>query len=352
MRTAFGATFDHPEGYLNTATYGLPPRFVTEALAEVMGTWAAGTLRPAELDASVAAARQAFADLVGAPVGSVAMAGSVSTLVGLVAAAVPDGARVATLPGEFTSVTFPFAAQQTRGVSLTELPPAALVERAGEFDVVAVSLVQSADGAVLDAPALRRAVEGAAADRAALGRARTVVLLDVTQALGWADVDLGWADVVVGGSYKWLLAPRGAAWMAVRPELEERLVPHAANWYAGQDPWQTVYGLPLRLARGARRLDASPAWFTVLGAGLSMPWIAGLDRAAVQAHTVGLAARVREHLGLAPVPSPIVAIPAPDAAARLEEAGIAASVRAGAARVGFHLYSTEEDLDRLLTALG
>ena len=32
-------------------------------------------------------------------------------------------------------------------------------------------------------------------------------------------------------------------------------------------------------------------------------------------------------------------------------AGIRASVRAGAVRVGFHLYNTEDDLDRLLDAL-
>jgi selenocysteine lyase/cysteine desulfurase len=33
-------------------------------------------------------------------------------------------------------------------------------------------------------------------------------------------------------------------------------------------------------------------------------------------------------------------------------AGIRASVRAGAVRVGFHLYNTENDLDRFLDALG
>ena len=36
---------------------------------------------------------------------------------GLVAAAIPDGSRVATLPGEFTSTSFPFAAQSARGIT-------------------------------------------------------------------------------------------------------------------------------------------------------------------------------------------------------------------------------------------
>ena len=47
--------------------------------------------------------------------------GTVSAALGLVAAAIPDGSRVATLPGEFTSTTFPFAAQAARGVTVTEL---------------------------------------------------------------------------------------------------------------------------------------------------------------------------------------------------------------------------------------
>lgn len=46
-----------------------------------------------------------------------------------------------------------------------------------------------------------------------------------------------------------------------------------------------------------------------------------------------------------------MSIPAARAADALRRAGIRASERAGAARVGFHLYNTEADLDRLLDAL-
>ena len=46
-----------------------------------------------------------------------------------------------------------------------------------------------------------------------------------------------------------------------------------------------------------------------------------------------------------------MSIPIADAAERLRAAGIRASMRAGAVRVGFHLYNTEDDLDRLLDAL-
>jgi selenocysteine lyase/cysteine desulfurase len=140
--------------------------------------------------------------------------------------------------------------------------------------------------------------------------------------------------------------------MSLSDRVSRLMTPHAANWYAGEDPWQTIYGLPLRLADSARRFDASPTWFSALGAGLTLRWLASLDGAAVEAHTVGLANRARAELGLPQQNSAIVSIPIVDAADKLRAAGIRASTRAGAVRVGFHLYNTENDVDRLLDALG
>ena len=60
--------------------------------------------------------------------------------------------------------------------------------------------------------------------------------------------------------------------------------------------------------------------------------------------------RARAELQLPQEPSAIVSIPTA-AAEKLKDAGIRASIRAGAVRVGFHLYNTEDDLDRLLDVL-
>jgi selenocysteine lyase/cysteine desulfurase len=162
---------------------------------------------------------------------------------------------------------------------------------------------------------------------------------------------VAWADVTVAAVYKWLLAPRGTAWMSLSDRVGRIVTPHAANWYAGEQPWQSIYGLPLRLADSARRFDASPAWFSALGAGLTLPWLASLDGAAIELHAVGLANRARAELGLPQCNSAIVSIPIDAAADKLRAAGIRAAVRAGAVRVGFHLYNTENDLDRLVDAL-
>jgi selenocysteine lyase/cysteine desulfurase len=340
-RAAFGAEFVGAPGFLNSPTYGLPPRFVVDALQHCIDEWQSGSMDVPSFDAYVQAGREAYAALTGVPVQAVVMAGTVSAALGLVAAAIPDGSRVVTLAGEFTSTSFPFAAQAGRGVTITELPADELVSHAADFDVVTASLVQSANGAVLDVDSLRRSVAGT----------DTLTVIDITQALGWKQVDAGWADVTVAAVYKWLLAPRGTAWMSLSDRMTRAMTPHAANWYAGAEPWQTIYGLPLRLADDARRFDVSPTWFSALGAGLTMPWLASLDRAAVQAHTVGLASRLRTELQLPQQNSAIVSLPISDASDKLKRAGIRASVRAGAVRVGFHLYNTENDLDRLLDAL-
>jgi selenocysteine lyase/cysteine desulfurase len=340
-REAFGAEFVGAEGFLNTPTYGLPPRFLIDALHECIGSWETGAMDATSFDEPARAARAGYAALTGVPVDAVAMGGTVSAVLGLLAAAVPDGSRVATLAGEFTSTTFPFAAQAGRGVTITELRHDELISNAAEYDVVTASLVQSANGDVLDTDALRASLAGA----------DTLTVIDVTQALGWKQVDLAWADVTAAAVYKWLLAPRGTAWMSLSDRVSRIMVPHAANWYAGEEPWSTIYGLPLRLAASARRFDVSPAWFSVLGAGATLPWLASLDRAAVEAHTVGLANRLRTELQLPQQDSAIVSIPTANASEQLERAGIRASIRAGAVRVGFGLYNTEDDLDRLVDAL-
>ena len=93
-----------------------------------------------------------------------------------------------------------------------------------------------------------------------------LVVVDATQAAGWLPVDARDADLLVCAAYKWLLAPRGAAFMVVGERLAERLEPVMANWWATADYRNGYYGPPLRLAETARRFDISPAWFSWVGA--------------------------------------------------------------------------------------
>jgi hypothetical protein len=139
-RTAFGAEFLGAEGFLNSPTYGLPPTFLTDELRDCIGAWQAGTMDATSFDEPVRQGRAGYAALAGVPVESVVMGGSVSAVLGLVAAAIPDGSRLSTLGGEFTSSTFPFAAQAGRGVTIIESTADELVAAAAGYDGVIASV--------------------------------------------------------------------------------------------------------------------------------------------------------------------------------------------------------------------
>jgi selenocysteine lyase/cysteine desulfurase len=67
---------------------------------------------------------------------------------------------------------------------------------------------------------------------------------------------------------------------------------------------------------------------------------------------VALANRFRAGLGLAPSNSAIVSTTIDGAEEKLARAGVRAAVRAGSLRASFHVYTTEEDVDAALAALG
>ncbi|KAA9161565.1 aminotransferase class V-fold PLP-dependent enzyme [Amycolatopsis acidicola] len=336
-RTWGNGEFEVPDGYLNTPSIGLPPRHVADAVVRLVDRWRRGADSPPDFDEPVTFSRQGFGDLIGVPGDRIAIGASASQLFANIAAGLPAGAKILAAQGEFTSVTFPFAAA---GATVHEVPLAELPEHVEGHDLVAVAVVQSADGAIADLDALRAASEAAGVP----------VALDVSQAAGWLPLQLDWADWVVGAGYKWLLSPRGSAWLAVHPRAVHTGRAVAAGWYASEGQWDALYGMPLRQAEGARRYDLSPVWFAHAGAAVALEYLNSLDLKAVRDHCAGLADSLLRGLGLAERGSAIVSIEADPA--RLAEAGIKASARAGKVRLGFHLYNTESDVERVLHAVG
>lgn len=328
--------------YLNTASYGLPPRPAWDALQEALADWREGRTSWEHWQEPVEEARASFARLVGAPSEDVAVGANVSTLLGTVAASIPDGSRVLAPEVEFTSVLFPFLVQEPRGVTVRLVPAAELAGEIGpDVDVVAFSAVQMATGEVAELDA----IASAATEHDVL----TVV--DATQAVGWLPFDASRFDVVAAHAYKWLMSPRGTAFMAIRRERLAHVTPHLAGWFAGESPHESYFGPPLRLARDARRLDTSPAWFMWVGTAPALEVVEQIGVETIHRHDLALANRFRAGLGLEPGDSAIVFADTEDAAARLERAGIRAAVRGGRLRTSWHVYNTDEDVDRALEAL-
>lgn len=209
MTQPWCAHFDPDPGYLNTATAGVPPRAAVTAMNGLLEQWQRGHLNPTDFDEYVARSRDAWAQLSGVDATCVATGAAVSALVGLVAAALPDGAQVLVAEGDFTSVLFPFLTQERRGVRVRAVPLTELVASVDDaVDLIAVSAVQSADGRAVDVAALTTT--------AALHGAQ--LLLDTTQSCGWLPLDVSAIDYVVCAAYKWLLCPRGVAFLSVRPD--------------------------------------------------------------------------------------------------------------------------------------
>jgi selenocysteine lyase/cysteine desulfurase len=328
-------------GWLNTASYGLPPQPAWDALQAALADWRAGATSWEGWDEATTAARAGFARLTGVPSGDVAVGSQVSQLIAPVAAALPDGARVVVPATEFASILFPWLAQGDR-LRVETVPADRLVEAvAGGCDVVAFSLVQSATGEVADY-----------ADVIAAARTTdAMVVVDASQACGWLPFDAGLADVVVVAGYKWLMNPRGTAYAYLSPAVRDRLRPIAAGWYAGADVHASFYGPQMRLAEDARRFDLSPAWFSWVGAAPAIALLERIGLTAVHEHNVALANRFLRGLGRPPGNSAIVTVDAPGAGARLAAAGVRAAVRAGRVRASFHLYTTDAYVDLALDAL-
>jgi len=330
-------------GYLDTATYGLPPASTVAAIEAALQGWRAwGDWLAWERDGE--RCRELFARIAGAPAESVALVGAVSAAAGIVAATLPTGPgdNVVCFEHEFQSALFPWLALEQRGV---EVRLCALEELADAIDartqLVAVSTVQSADGRVVDLDALKDA--GAP------------LFLDATQSAGVLPVDLEGVDFLVAAGYKWLLCPRGLAFLYVRPERLPEIEPWQAGWKSIDDVYERYYGLPKMLTDEARRLDTSLPWLLAAGARASLEVIDRIGVERIAEHDRALAARFCAGLGIPETGSPIVQLERTDAEAvveRLRAAGVKCSVRAGALRFAFHLYNDEGDADLALDVLG
>ena len=329
-------------GYLDTATYGLPPRQTVELSKQVLDDWAEGAVDWRTWNDAADQARGVFASFVGATPESIAVGPATANLVGLLAAGLPPGAEVLTPGGEFTSLLFPFLVQQERGITVREVPLEALADSVGpQTNAVAWSAVQSSDGRLADNDAV---IEAAAAVGA-------LTVVDATQAAGWLHVPHDRLDAMVCSAYKWLCCPRGTAFMVASPRVVAEFLPHAASWYAADEMHTGYYGAPLRLAAGARQFDMSPAWFSWMGAATSLSALAELGIDAIHEHDIALADGLRAELGVEPTGSAIVSIGGNDLESALAARGLKAATRASGCRLSFHLYNDEDDVAAAAAAL-
>lgn len=335
-------SYEAPRGFLAAASIGLPTRETIEAQKADLDLCSAARRDPMDYDAIVERTRGHYAGLVGVAPERVAVGSQTSVLTSVLAAAVPPGAEVLCVDGDFSSIVFPFL--QRRGIRVRSVPLAALADSIGDGTWLAVfSHVQSATGEVADVPAI---LEAAA-------RHGTFTFCDTTQSAGVHPVDASRFDATVCHSYKWLCAPRGVAFLTLTERFQAELTPVQAGWYAGEDVWQSCYGPSMQLAVDARAFDVSPAWPAWVGAEPALRMFAGLDIEEIWALTSGLGDELCTALGLQQQHQAIVTWADPDGSdlRKLIAAGIRASGRAGRLRASFHLWNDSSDVAAVVKAI-
>ena len=227
--------------------------------------------------------------------------------------------------------------------------------------IVALPHCHWADGGALDLVRIGRRCRAAGAR----------LVLDLTQSAGalpFAGADIR-PDYVVAAGYKWLLGPYSLGFLWVAPEHRDGR-PIEFNWiaraqsedFAGLVRYRDDY------RPGARRFDVGETsnfiLLPMLNAALERILAWGVDRieATLAARNRQIAARVAP-LGFRAMPEPLRAghflglslppgTPPEPLARALAARGVHVSIRGESMRVTPHLYNTEEDVDRLVDALG
>jgi selenocysteine lyase/cysteine desulfurase len=191
-------------------------------------------------------------------------------------------------------------------------------------------------------------------------------LADSYQAAGVLPLDVAMlgVDFLTAGTVKYLLASAGLAFMFVRRDLHDRLLPTQTGWFADEDIFRMDIS-DYSPAGDARRFDAGtpPVPNIYAGvAGIGIVEEAGVP--AIEAHVRGLVDHLLaglDELGATVATprregeyGPLICVVSTDPnalVAALAAERIVTSTRDANLRVSLHLYNIEEDVDRILEAL-
>jgi cysteine desulfurase/selenocysteine lyase len=371
--------------HLNNAGAALPPSAVTEAViahlrleADIGGYEAAAVATE-----RVQATYRAVARLIGCAVDEVAIVENATRAwdMAFYAMQLRPGDRILTAHAEYASNVIAFLQVARRTGAAVEvvdddehgqLCVADLRRRLeaprGEVKLIAITHVPTQGGLVNPAEEV-----GALAREAGIP-----FLLDACQSVGQLPIDVQriGCDLLSATGRKFLRGPRGTGFLYVRRAILDQLEPpfldlHAATWTAPQryeirpdarrfESWETNYAAKIGLGVAAEYalswgLEAIEARVTGLAAGLRER-LQALD--GVRVHDLG-----RRRCGI--VTFTVEGVPAEQVQRRLAESKVNTSVSyAGSARfdlprrgltelvrASVHYYNTEEELDRLVTAL-
>ncbi len=346
--------------YLNTATFGQLPRRGVEAVArhfahrDELACWDFLTWYD---DADRLRAK--IARLIQCAAGDIAFVPNATTALGILLSGIDwrAGDQILTLEHEFPNNLYAPSMLGQFGVEMVECAWERLCATVNER--TRLVLISSANYNTGFAPPLDQLSE--------FLRSRGVLLyIDGTQSVGALRFDTAriQPDMLAVHAYKWMLAPNGAGFFYMRPQVREWLPPNAIGWRSHHD-WRNVdnlhHGAP-ELTATAEKYEGgavSSALLYALEASVDLMLEIGPER--IEQRVLGLAQKtraiLREHGGtVEDFASPIVAarFEGRDVSAlarALKEQRVLVAARRGHLRVSPHFYNNEQDLETLASAL-
>ncbi|MCH2116235.1 MAG: aminotransferase class V-fold PLP-dependent enzyme [Pirellulales bacterium] len=351
--------------YLNTAAEGIPPRAVTDALAQYAQDKLLGMDGRQRHEVQWQQAKEQVAKSYNLTADEVSICSCSSEAYNLAALAMRlrEGDEVVINDLDFPAGATPWLQptcpakvkvwQSREGALRVE----DLVPLLGpKTRLLTVSLVSFFNGYKIPLPSVVEAVRD---------HSDALLALDVTQALGRIPLDLTGVDLVVSSTHKWILATHGGGLVGVpAPRAREWTVP-AGGWFHLQNAFEND-----RFERAVSKPGAAsftvgmPNYPAVYAINAALGYLHSIGVPAIDAHARPL---VRACLdGLKKLPVELITPDEPDAVAgivafrhpdagrihrALDENQIHVMSHAGRLRIAIHGYNTGDDVERFLDVL-
>ena len=353
--------------YLNTASTGIPPITVVDAIKEYLDKKLHAKGNFDETLKALSRIRKNLGKLLGGTSSEFGLVPNTSLGINMIANGInyPKGSNIVICDLEFPANYVPWQnLSRLNGIELRVVKSengAAPLEKFKELidertKVVAVSLVQFASGFRSDVKSLADEVHANGG----------YLVADIIQAAGWLDIDLQkmGVDFAAAQSAKWLIGPIGAGFLYVNERNLDSFIPEFLGWWGVKDSENFSY-FEREIRSDARKFEVgSPPMMPNVGFLESLELLLKIPAKDRENVALANADYLRRRLGEKDIEyydfgernrSPIVScapLNVEDLQKKFQSEKIHCSVRNGRLRVSPHFYNRFEEIDRLLEVLG
>jgi selenocysteine lyase/cysteine desulfurase len=349
--------------YLNSAGAGPVPRGVLEAASEFYReTLESGDRLWEEWLSRRERARQRVARLINAEPDEIAFTTNTSTGMNLIVDALEGAGEVVSCELEFPVSTIPWMHRGVRvhlveavdGELRTEDVLGATGERA---NIICLSHVQYSNGFRTDLAALGES------------KGRNTFVVNASQSAGVFPIDVKRMriDALCSTGHKWMLGGYGSGFVYLSRELLERTRPRAISWMSVEDPFAMRNdSYRMRTDAAGRAEQGCPHFAGIFALGAAAEYLLGIGADEIERRALELNRLLTQSLTAAGwrVLSPLASEAARSAETLVEaedprrvvrhlaRSGVAVTIKPQGFRVATHFFNNEEDIERLVKALG